>query len=477
MITKKKITLILPLLLLVTEACSTFRSDSSLVQNKIDSLLVSDFFYSTQAGISIYNLKENKSVYKHNDKLLLRPASNQKLLTTIAALKFLGVDHKFQTSVYHTGEIIDSICTGDLFVVGGFDPDFSVSDLDSISRSVKRFGISKLDGNLYGDVSAMDSSDWGDGWMWNDDPGSYAAYFSPLTVNDNCVEVFYQPDEVGRPAKINIFPNSSLIALNNFSSTIDTGKTDLNFTREWKNDKNNIIVKGTINKKNSPASEILSLRNPTFHFLQLMSQSLSKYQIEIKGKVDTLSLPGEAKKIFSFERDIKSIVTNTNKISDNLSAEMLLRVTAYIKLGKHASAEKGIIFLDSLITLTGKNPKQYMISDGSGMSYYNLLSAELIIELLKYMSADSIVFPVFMKSLPIGGVDGTLSNRFKNSPVKDNVYAKTGTLRGVSSLSGYVRTKKQNLVAFSVLIQNFVGTAQKARNFQEKICEVIFECL
>ena len=155
----KKRILLLPviLLLFVLQACSTFQQIPAAFQNQIDSLLVQDYFKSSQAAISVYDLTDNKPLYQRNEKLLLRPASNQKILTTAASYLFLGTDYKFTTSVYHTGEVKDSICNGDLFVVGGFDPDFTASDLDSLVLEIKRSGIKEINGNIFADVSAMDS--------------------------------------------------------------------------------------------------------------------------------------------------------------------------------------------------------------------------------------------------------------------------------------------------------------------------------
>ncbi|NJD21180.1 MAG: D-alanyl-D-alanine carboxypeptidase/D-alanyl-D-alanine-endopeptidase, partial [Melioribacter sp.] len=201
----KKIFLFI-LLTFIFQSCASFQSTVSSSQNKIDSLLNTEFFKTTQAGISFYDLTANKPLFKHNEKLLFRPASNEKILTTAAGYLFLGENYKFKTSVYHTGEVNDSICNGDIYIVGGFDPDFSSNDLDSIVSSIKHSGIKKINGNIYGDVSAMDSLFWGEGWMWNDDPEPYAAYLTPLTINKNSVQIAYGPGEIGKEAVIELIP-------------------------------------------------------------------------------------------------------------------------------------------------------------------------------------------------------------------------------------------------------------------------------
>lgn len=473
---KNKFVLIVSLLFITLTACSTFRSNQSLVESRIDSVLASPIFTTAQAGISVIDLKTKQPIFLQNEKKLFRPASNQKLLTTAASLVFLGTDYKFQTSMYLTGEVIDSVCSGDVFYVGGFDPEFSSTNLDSLTRELKKFGIKKINGNLYADVSSMDSLFWGEGWMWNDDPATYIPYLSPLTINKNTIKVYYEPGQVGTPAKIKLFPQTSFFKIENGSTTIDSGKPNFIIDRDWLRRRNSIFVGGTIPESAKKDSAEFNVFDPAFYFLTLAKESLERNGISLVGKIDTLTLAQNAIKVFTFERDIKPVVTYTNKVSDNLNAELLFRTLAKKASSSKATSQNGKKLIDSLITISGASPKVYRVTDGSGLSYYNLTTAELLSKVLVYMySQDKITFDAFFNSLPIGGIDGTLSNRYKNSPAKGNVFAKTGTISGVASLSGYIKTKKENWLAFSILIQNYVGSSTEARKIQDKLCEILFE--
>ncbi len=473
---RKKLLVLLFIVSLLLQACVTFKEVPVLKQNGIDSLLTTDFFKSTQAAISVYDLTENKSVYQHNEKLLMRPASNQKILTTGAAYHFLGDNFNFKTLVYHTGEIKDSLCNGDIYIVGGFDPDFNSADLDSLVRAIKHYGIKEITGNIYADVSAMDSLFWGKGWMWDDDPESFAAYLTPLTINKNSIHVVAKPNSIGKPAILELDPDTKFFTVENSSATVDTGKTTLKITRDWINRKNNIIISGNIFKSAKHDTVLLNVFNPTFYFLNLLRESFGRNGISFNGEIDTLKMNKDAVNIFSFERSIVPVITNTNKISDNLSAELLLRALSFNHSGKNASAKNGIALVDSLITLTGLNPKNYTIVDGSGLSFYNLLSAELLTEVLKYFYyKEPKNFEKLFISFPISGYDGTLKNRMKEGPTYKHVFAKTGSLSGVSNLSGYLKSRNNHLIAFSILIQNYTGSSNQARIIQDNICKVIFE--
>jgi D-alanyl-D-alanine carboxypeptidase/D-alanyl-D-alanine-endopeptidase (penicillin-binding protein 4) len=155
---------------------------------------------------------------------------------------------------------------------------------------------------------------------------------------------------------------------------------------------------------------------------------------------------------------------------------MIIYAIAYKDSGAPAYAIDGLEAVYRLIDSIGLNSDEFMIADGSGVSHYNLVSAELLVGALKYVYNErKEFFDLFYNSLAIAGVDGTLKKRLWNTSAEGNVRAKTGTLRGVSTLSGYVTAKNGNLIAFSILIQNFVEQYSTARRLQNKICVLLAE--
>jgi D-alanyl-D-alanine carboxypeptidase/D-alanyl-D-alanine-endopeptidase (penicillin-binding protein 4) len=150
---------------------------------------------------------------------------------------------------------------------------------------------------------------------------------------------------------------------------------------------------------------------------------------------------------------------------------MLINAIAYNDSGAPAFADDGLAAIYRLVDSLGLDADDYYFADGSGVSHYNLVSAELIVEMLKYIYYKrNDLFDNFYNSLSIAGVDGTLEKRMWDTSAEKKVYAKTGTLRGVSTLSGYVTAQNGNLITFSILIQNFVDSYSKARRIQDKIC-------
>ncbi|PIQ11500.1 MAG: D-alanyl-D-alanine carboxypeptidase/D-alanyl-D-alanine-endopeptidase [Ignavibacteriales bacterium CG18_big_fil_WC_8_21_14_2_50_31_20] len=442
--------------------------------DELSYLLKDPFFSRCQISIDAYNISQKEIIFRHNEKLLFHPASNMKLITTSTALLFLGPEYNFTTQVKYDGEINDGVLNGNLYFVGGFDPDFTSEDLDTLISKIKEEGINKINGNLYTDISNMDSLEWGLGWMWDDDPSLDFPHLTPLPINKTVVKVAIEPSFIGQKAKLKLIPESNYFKFVNNIVTVDNDTTDLLISRDWINDSDSLIFEGGLFFEAEPDTVNINIKNTNQYFLHLAKETLLKNEIAFNGKCGIKIIPENSLPIASKHRLYKNVIINLNKDSDNLGAEMSLRALAFDKYGKYASAQKGIELIDSLITEVGLNPEDYRLVDGSGVSHYNLVSSELLNEILIYMHQyHPELFQILYHSFPIAGVDGTLKSRMKAGKAFNNVHAKTGTLSGVSSLSGYLKAKNGDLISFSINTQNYIGSARKAQNFQDKICEIL----
>ncbi|MGA9290997.1 MAG: D-alanyl-D-alanine carboxypeptidase/D-alanyl-D-alanine-endopeptidase, partial [Ignavibacteriaceae bacterium] len=193
---------------------------------RLDSLLTDQFFQSALPAVDIYDLTSGESLYRKNEKMLYNPASNMKILTTVSALLFLEPDYKFYTTLYYSGNILNNILYGDLYVIGRGDPIFYSSDLDSLVKEIKKKGIREINGNIYADISWKDSVYWGNGWMWNDDPSTDAPYLSALNINENSIEVFASPTSFGKKADIYLKPETGYVNVVNKTITTYSDSND-----------------------------------------------------------------------------------------------------------------------------------------------------------------------------------------------------------------------------------------------------------
>ena len=433
------------------------------LKTKLDKILADKFIESCLVSIQVEDLTTNNTLYKKNEKFLLRPASNMKIITTSAGLLYLGLDYEFKTDLYRDGYISNDTLYGNIYIVGGCDPDFTTRNLYYFVDTIKSMGISTINGNLYGDVSFKDSLYWGKGWMWDDDPSSDAPYLSALNMNDNCVEVTFD----GKLNLTEINPKTKFVDIKRVE-----GNGKLFIDRNWIERKNEIIIEGKNDDKKYSAK--LNLFQPEKYFLTVFTEVLDSNSIELNGSIEIKKIPLYAQKIGTFSRTYGDIIENLNKTSDNLSAEMTLYALAEKYSGKPATADSGIQFINVMIDSSGLDHEDYRLVDGSGVSHYNVVSAELIAALLKYYyNKHHDLYGILYNSFPIAGVDGTLENRMLKTSAENNVHAKTGTLTGVSCLSGYLTSKNNHTLAFSILMQSFVGSSKRARNLQDEICNIL----
>lgn len=188
--------------------------------SQIDSLIKRMLPEASEVGISVYDLTAKKSLYTYRDTKLSRPASTMKLLTAITALSRPDADNPFRTEVWHDGVIEHDTLQGNLYVVGGFDPEFDSLMMDSLIEEVITFPFSVINGQVYGDVSMKDSLYWGHGWAWDDTPEAYQPYMSPLMFCKGAVEVTVVPGSLqGDTASVSCKPVSSYYTLTNRTKT------------------------------------------------------------------------------------------------------------------------------------------------------------------------------------------------------------------------------------------------------------------
>jgi serine-type D-Ala-D-Ala carboxypeptidase/endopeptidase (penicillin-binding protein 4) len=450
------------------------QTDYSEVRHRISTLLKDEFFTSAAISIDVYDLTEDQQVFESDSKKLMRPASNMKILTSAASLLFLDEDYKFTTSIYYTGSILNRTLYGDLYIQGGCDPGFTSEDLDSLVISLIENNIYEISGRIFIDISMKDTLFWGNGWMWDDDPSTDAPYLSALNINNNSVRVSISPGELSQPARIRTEPETGYLNIINQTTTSYHNPNPVFVTRDWINRTNNIIAVGSIAPTDTEKTVKLNVFNPENYFMQLFLEKIKLNGIMTDEIFTKASVPERAYLLKSLERDLDTVIIKLNKVSDNLSAEMVVYALAGNYYGKPATIKNGLRLVDSLISLAGNNPREYVLADGSGVSHYNLISAELINNVLKFIfQKRGELYPKLYNSFPIGGLDGTLRSRMKKTPAENNVRAKTGTLSGVSALSGYLTNRKGNTIAFSIIIQNFRGEAKYARYLQDVICSIL----
>ena len=213
-------TFCLSLLLTVSLPAVSVNIDS--VSESIDRIIYESLPEGTDIALMVYDLTNDTTLYAYREKVMCRPASVQKVITSVTALTSLGADYRFSTRLRTQGRISnDSVLNGNLYLVGGLDPALHESELRSMVNDLKKAGVKSINGTLYADVSIMDSTYWATGWCWDDAPASFQPYISPLMVHQGFVGVEVKPTSQGKAPEVNIYPPNNYIKVVNRAITQD----------------------------------------------------------------------------------------------------------------------------------------------------------------------------------------------------------------------------------------------------------------
>ncbi|MGQ0733724.1 MAG: D-alanyl-D-alanine carboxypeptidase/D-alanyl-D-alanine endopeptidase [Acidobacteriota bacterium] len=417
-------------------------------------------------GVRVDSLSARETLFRLNAQHLLVPASSQKLLTAATAAERLGWDFRFTTRLRATGPITaDGVLDGDLVVVGSGDPTINPRHpdrwgaFDAWALELGRLGLRTIRGHLIGDDDAFAEPGWGAGWAWDDLAFGYGAQTSALQFHENEIDVVVGPGMAeGAPAIIGTTPIGGGIFVANAVVTAPAGtQTQLDFTRVPGS--TFLDVSGRIPLGAKPTSFKAAVENPTRFYVHAMRDALARHGITIDGQVadiDELTSPPDTQKavdlLVDYSPPLSEIVDVTLKWSRNIYAETLLFAMA--PRGEPATDGQGLDLLKQTLGSWGVPDESYLPRDGSGLSRYDLLSADALTVLLEHVALDA-RHTRFRTTLPVAGVSGTLATRLRGTAAEGRVFAKTGSMSGVRTLSGYVTTLDDETLIVSILVNNY----------------------
>lgn len=439
--------------------------------SEIGSLVTNMLPRSSEVGVYAYDLTADKVVFAYQHQKLCRPASTLKLLTAVTALSELDDDKKpFRTEVWTNGVIRNDTLYGNLHVVGGFDPEFDDQAMNLLVRDLSTLSFSVMTGKVYADISMKDSLYWGSGWAWDDNPEAFQPYLSPLMFNKGVVKVTAMPSAVsGRPAKLSCVPTSSYYVVRNRTLTQSPDAGRFTVSRDWLKNGNTITVSGNVDR---PTVGWVNVYSSSDFFMETLLERLRAKGIRVPSSFvyAPLGRRDHIRCLASHDTSLQEVVNQLMKESDNLNGQALLcRLGVEGSRKKGVSDKDGIVELQKMIRLLGHDPADYQVVDGCGLSNYNYITPQLLVDLLRYAYSREELFARLSLSLPIAGVDGTLKNRMKNSPAYNNVRAKTGSFTAINTLAGYLKRGDGHVIAFAIMNQNILSAA-KARAFQDRVC-------
>lgn len=468
---------------------SSRQSFESLAQ-QIDRIIDESGLAAARWGVSVVFLADGTEVYGRNSDRLFTPASNMKIFTTGVALDLLGPEYRWRTSVYanalpdNNGTIV-----GDLVLYGRGAPDLVAQSRKDNNNSLAQLagdlynrGVRRIQGNVIGDESYFRGEPLGDGWNWADVQWYFGAEASALSINRNEISVNILPPSKSVPEVRVSDPVNYVSIQNNMSAAARGERTTLGIHRGLSD--NNIHVWGELPADGRGFGARLSVHNPALWAANLFHAALKAKGIAIDGNAHSRNSrlpqgqrfdPSQAVELaFVVGSPLSQIVRTTNKESNNLYAELILRTIGRERAAmvftseppgrQRGDEEAGLAVMGLWLKRSQIFSDDLALHDGSGLSRLNLVTPQSISRFLVSISKTA-SGPIFRDSLPVSGRDGTLGGRL--SKMAGQVTAKTGAITYDTSLSGYLETEGGQSLAFSILCNDQTASASTTRVIDE----------
>lgn len=429
------------------------------------------------------------------------PASNTKLYTTALALERLGVNYRFKTSVRTSVALTPGETEiPDIELIGGGDPNLSgrvlpfsqdahnndpLTAINTLADQIAQRGIRRVTGDVIGDDTRYPYDPYPDGWTFDDALWYYGAPVSALSLNDNSVHLTVRATDAGDLADVCLQPDVGYFVVLNELVTDNSAANHVAISRPAGS--NELVLSGTIGRTAPQTQEDIAVADPALFAAEALKQALEERGIAVDGEArarhrdlnnvaDPLGAPliattPSGTELASLESaPLWQVVQVVNKVSQNLHAEMLLREVGYATRNVGTLAA-GLDERQKFLQQAGVPESNYAFADGSGLARQGVTTPQSTVTLLRYMWTRP-EKKLWLESLPVGGVDGSLKRRFQGLDGGERVHAKTGSLSHVAALSGYLLTKSGRWIVFSMMANAEVADAPEVTAFFDRACEI-----
>lgn len=412
----------------------------------------------TSVGVIAKNLDTNQVIANYQSSTFMLPASTQKVFTALAAKVALPQNFRFQTALLTNGVIENGVLKGDLIARFTGDPDLTSGQLTQLISQLKQKGINHIEGDLIVDTSVFTGHDKASGWPWNDLTICFSAPPAAINIDNNCFYVNLDANQpVGSLVKIDVpsaFP-VQMFSLAYIANKAEASHCELDIVV---NDNNRYHLKGCIAQQDKPVGLSFAVQDPLSYGASLINSNLKRLGITFKGRVQQAIVAQQGTVLAEhFSAPLQDLLKKMMKKSDNQIADALFRTIANQQSGRPASFPSASQTVRNVLkTKAGIQFGNSILADGSGLSRHNLVSAKTLLQTLEVIAKNEDLLNLF-ETFPIAGVDGTLSGRASliKEPLVKNVIAKTGALKGVYNLAGFMKNARGERIAFVQFINGY----------------------
>ncbi|AVO57319.1 MULTISPECIES: D-alanyl-D-alanine carboxypeptidase/D-alanyl-D-alanine endopeptidase [Pseudomonas] len=448
----------------------------------LDQVLADPALQGATVSLTVRDAESGAALYQHNPDSRLIPASSLKLLTTAAALDVLGPDYRFATEVLGDGAQQGERLLGNLYLRGSGDPSMQAADYRELAAAVARTGIRQVTGDLVLDDTAFDDQRLGVDWASDDESLYYAAQISALNISPNddfdagsVLVSVTAPTMPGAPLAVRVSPENRLMSLRNQGRV---GTTDsLQVGRE--HGSNLLLVSGALPPGQSRRHWV-SVWEPTRLVADVFQQALAEQGVTVQGQVRIGQPTAPAARVLASHSSmpLAGLITPLLKLSNNNMSEVLLKAMGR-KTANAGTAAAGVAAIEGFLRRQGLSPQGLVQVDGSGLSRRNQISSQSLSDLL-LVARKQPWFATWYAALPVAGdaqrmTGGTLRYRLQGTGAVDNLHAKTGSMQGVSSLSGYLRAADGRRLVLVMLSNNYRVDGARIKALEDRVTQVLLQ--
>lgn len=427
-------------------------------------------------GVAIVDVGTGELLAAHSEHKPLNPASNAKLLTAAAALAVLGPNHKYVTALYGVQKGAN---VGTLTLRGTGDPSLTTADVWELARGLKDAGVKRVDGDIVVDQRFFDEQFVPP--AYDQQPSEWAPFranVSAVALNENTVTMTVRPGAKGGAALVSFDPPGFVDVDGSVKTAESSAAQSITLNLAPAGTRLKASVGGSIPENAKAMSFTKRADNPTLLAGYALKALLTQNGITVGGDVKA----GEGGKGGALSshtsKPLSTLLYELGKVSDNFYAEMVFKSLALERKGRPAKAGNAAEIVTKFLEETGAYEEGDVVKNGSGLFDANRTTAATFAKVLRTAYRDPTYGNEYVAQLAIGGADGTLRSRFKNAKQKMVVRAKTGTLEGAASLSGYVLAPAGRApIAFSILVNGVAGKVGDARQAMDKCVNQIIEHL
>lgn len=459
----------------LTVAISTCASAQLAWQHQLHELIQQNL-PQAQIGVMVMDANTGKILFEHDQYRAFTPASTVKLFSATAALAYLGKQFHFITRVgFNPKQLKHGVLKGNLFVEFTGDPSLTTKELRQLLSAVRKAGVSRIDGRVILVDQRYQGPNYAPGWTYDSVYWAFSAPITTVILNQNQVALKFEPSKtLGHPVKIVRGRRARFMPLHADVKTVTYQQAMHQCSLQLRvSDTNSIHLAGCW-PDGSAGWQTIAVTNPALYASSVIQNDLSKLGIVFKGKVVTGYWAHGLKTVATHDSvPLPQLLHKMLKDSDNVYAESLTKTMGYYRSG-HGTFMTGVNALKAEDNrLADIDFSQAVLKDGSGQSRYDLLQPQQVVKLLYAVDHNKKLHKLLINALPISGEDGTLKWRMRSDQMRGRVHAKTGSMSGVSALSGYLMTVDHHRLIFSIMMNNFVGKIDKARSLQDQMCEVM----